>query len=108
MATTGEGGRVETSPVGYRYRGRRSGATRLWYGYYWRRGPRPILETSPVGHRYRGRRKGATRAVVRLLLEEGIEADSRDEFGMTPLSRAADGGHEAVANLLRSCGARSL
>jgi hypothetical protein len=39
-------------------------------------------------------------AVVKLLLEKGIEPDSKDNLGQTPLSWAAGGGHEAVVKLL--------
>jgi hypothetical protein len=39
--------------------------------------------------------------VVKLLLEtDKVDVDSKDlEYGQTPLSRAAESGHEAVANL---------
>ena len=40
-------------------------------------------------------------AIVKLLLDTGkVEADSKDNFGQTPLSWAAQGGHEAVVKLL--------
>jgi len=39
-------------------------------------------------------------AVVRLLLEKGVEPDSKDGSGQTPLSWAAARGHEAVVRLL--------
>jgi ankyrin repeat protein len=39
---------------------------------------------------------------VELLVErDDVEADSKDEYGRTPLSWAAVGGHEAVVKLLR-------
>jgi ankyrin repeat protein len=41
--------------------------------------------------------------VVKLLVErDDVAADSKDNDGQTPLSRAAWGGHEAVVKLLRS------
>jgi ankyrin repeat protein len=44
--------------------------------------------------------------IVRLLLErEGVDADSKDSDGGTPLSRAAFNGHEAVVRLLLEKGA---
>lgn len=41
--------------------------------------------------------KGAKKRLVR---RKGVEADSRDDYGQTPLSRAAEQGHEAVVKLL--------
>jgi ankyrin repeat protein len=39
--------------------------------------------------------------VVKLLVErDDVEADSKDQYGRTPLSWAAAIGHEAVAKLL--------
>jgi ankyrin repeat protein len=39
---------------------------------------------------------------VRLLLATGqVDADSKDRWGQTPLSRAAEGGHEAVVRLIQ-------
>ena len=40
--------------------------------------------------------------VVQRLLEEGAELESRNEYGQTSLSVAAEGGHEAVVELLLS------
>jgi ankyrin repeat protein len=43
--------------------------------------------------------------VVKLLLETGkAEVDSKDVNGQTPLSKAAQGGHEAVVKLLLETG----
>ncbi|RFU33238.1 hypothetical protein B7463_g3094, partial [Scytalidium lignicola] len=39
-------------------------------------------------------------AVVKLLLENGVDPDSKDKYSWTPLSRAAESGHEAVVKLL--------
>jgi ankyrin repeat protein len=40
-------------------------------------------------------------AVVKLLLEQGAELESKDtEYGQTPLSWAAENGHESVVELL--------
>lgn len=40
-------------------------------------------------------------AVVKLLLDkEGVDVNSKDSFGRTPLSRAAEIWHEAVFKLL--------
>ena len=40
-------------------------------------------------------------AVVKLLVEQGdIAADSKDDLGRTPLSRAAERGHEALVKLM--------
>jgi ankyrin repeat protein len=40
-------------------------------------------------------------SVVKLLLERGVEVDSKDiEYGLTPLSWAALRGHESVVKLL--------
>ena len=44
-------------------------------------------------------------AVVKLLLEQGAEVESKDEDGRTPLWRAARNGHEAVVKLLLEKGA---
>jgi hypothetical protein len=44
---------------------------------------------------------GGHEAVVRLLLEKGIEADSKDKYRQMPLSWVAAGAHEAVVQLLR-------
>ncbi len=42
-------------------------------------------------------------AVVKLLLSTGkVNVDMKDNYGGTPLSRAAENGHEAVVKLLRS------
>jgi ankyrin repeat protein len=46
------------------------------------------------------------KAVVKLLLDNGAEVDSKDiEYGGTPLSWAAEKGHEAVVRLLLDNGA---
>ena len=46
-------------------------------------------------------RHGRHEAVVRLLVErDDVEADSRESYGRTPLSRAVEEGHEAVVRLL--------
>ena len=43
---------------------------------------------------------------MKLLLEKGAELESKDdEYGQTPLSRAAGEGHEAVVKLLLEKGA---
>jgi ankyrin repeat protein len=49
--------------------------------------------------------KGGQEAVVRLLLENGAELDSKSQSGQTPLSWAAKKGHEAVVRLLLEKGA---
>jgi ankyrin repeat protein len=38
--------------------------------------------------------------VVKLLLKKGAELESKDNYGRTPLWRAAESGHEAVVKLL--------
>jgi hypothetical protein len=38
--------------------------------------------------------------VIKLLLDEGVDPDSKDKYGRTPLSRAAENGYEAVVKLL--------
>jgi ankyrin repeat protein len=41
-------------------------------------------------------------AMVRLLLtRDGVDPDSKDVYGQTPLSWAATNGHEAVVKLLQ-------
>jgi len=41
---------------------------------------------------------------VKLLLDTGkVEVDSKDIYGQTPLSWAAQYGHEAVVKLLQTC-----
>ena len=42
---------------------------------------------------------------MKLLLEKGAELESKDKDGRTPLSRAAENGHEAVVKLLLEKGA---
>ena len=44
-----------------------------------------------------------TKAVVKLLIETGkVDVDSKDNYhGRTPLSWAAENGHEAVVKLLK-------
>jgi ankyrin repeat protein len=42
------------------------------------------------------------KAIVELLLENGANADSKDDKGLTPLLRAAQNGHEAIVQLLKS------
>ena len=37
---------------------------------------------------------------MKLLLEKGVDVESEDGFGQTPLSWAAANGHEAVVKLL--------
>jgi ankyrin repeat protein len=44
---------------------------------------------------------GGYEAVVQLLLEKGVDLESKDiEYGQTPLLWAAEGRHEAVVKLL--------
>lgn len=43
-----------------------------------------------------------------LLAKDGVNANSMDNDGQTPLSRAIANGHEAVVKLLRSSDSRSL
>ena len=44
-------------------------------------------------------------SILKLLLQTGkVEADSKDEYGRTPLSWAARSGHEAVVKLLLEIG----
>jgi ankyrin repeat protein len=43
--------------------------------------------------------------VVKLLLEKGADLEAKDEFGRTPLSWAAEEGHEGVVKLLLEKGA---
>jgi hypothetical protein len=58
-----------------------------------RRRPDAAVEGAREGHE----------AVVRLLVEQDdIEADSKDEDGMMPLSLALEQGHEAVFRLLET------
>ena len=38
---------------------------------------------------------------MQLLLDEGADIESRDDSGQTPLSWAAEGGHEAIIKLLQ-------
>jgi len=46
---------------------------------------------------------------VKLLLEKGAELETKDEYyGRTPLSWAAENGHEAVVKLLLEKGAMKL
>ena len=46
---------------------------------------------------------GGHEAVVKLLVERGdVEANSKDDSGQTPLSYAAEDGHEAVVKLLQT------
>ena len=41
--------------------------------------------------------------VVKLLINAGkVDINSKDRYGQTPLSWAAEGGHEAVVKLLQS------
>jgi hypothetical protein len=40
------------------------------------------------------------RAIVKLLLEKGADVESKDKDGRTPLSWAAENGHEAIVKLL--------
>jgi ankyrin repeat protein len=53
-------------------------------------------------HYHRLQRMG-TKAVVKLLIETGkVDVDSKDNYhGRTPLSWAAENGHEAVVKLLK-------
>jgi ankyrin repeat protein len=49
--------------------------------------------------------EAAVVAVVVALLATGrVDADSKDTEGQTPLSKAAEGGHEAVAAVLLATG----
>jgi ankyrin repeat protein len=43
--------------------------------------------------------------VVKLLLQNGAKVNFRNEYGRTPLSLAAENGHEAVMKLLLENGA---
>jgi ankyrin repeat protein len=43
---------------------------------------------------------GLAKTVQLLLEREGVDADSKDEHGRTPLLQAAKNGHEAVVKLL--------
>lgn len=43
--------------------------------------------------------------VVQQLLDEGVAVDLTDNHGQSPLLRAAEGGHEAVVQLLKPLGA---
>jgi ankyrin repeat protein len=45
--------------------------------------------------------------VVKLLLEEGAELETKDNYGQTPLSLAAGNGYEAVVKLLLEKGAQN-
>ena len=57
--------------------------------------------TIMVERRCCGRQGTGTKAVVRLLLAtDGVDADSRDQSGRTPLSLAARHGHKVVEKLL--------
>ncbi|KAJ6120116.1 hypothetical protein N7523_004396 [Penicillium sp. IBT 18751x] len=56
---------------------------------------KPLLDAAGIGDE----------VVVRLLLEEGAERESKDEDGQTPLAWAAKNGHEAVVRLLLEKGA---
>jgi ankyrin repeat protein len=50
----------------------------------------PLLWAAAKGHE----------RVVELLLQRGVDPDSKDQFGQSPLSLAAASGHEAVVRLL--------
>jgi ankyrin repeat protein len=43
--------------------------------------------------------------VVKLLIKEGADFESKDGFGQTPLAQAAENGYEAVVKLLVEKGA---
>jgi ankyrin repeat protein len=45
---------------------------------------------------------------VKLLLEKGAELETKDNYGQTPLSCAAEKGHEAVVKLLQEKVAKKL
>ena len=47
-------------------------------------------------------------AVVKLLLEEGAELETKSNNGWTPLFYAAENGHKAVVKLLLEKGAKKL
>jgi len=69
-------------------------------------GAPPLAITQPmielVGVPLDSRRSPSLHDVVKLLLEKGTELDSKDfEYSRTPLSRAAENRHEAVALKLR-------
>jgi ankyrin repeat protein len=49
-----------------------------------------LLWAAPKGHE----------RVVELLLQKGVDPDSKDKFGQSPLLWAAANGHEAVVQLL--------
>ena len=55
--------------------------------------------------RCRGLPRNGHEAVVKLLLEKGADIESKDDYGRTPLSWAAEGGHKAVVKLLLEKGA---
>jgi ankyrin repeat protein len=57
---------------------------------FWTAGRTPLYLACASGHE----------GVVRLLLENGAELESRDISGQTALSRAAEDGHEGVVKLL--------
>jgi ankyrin repeat protein len=43
---------------------------------------------------------------LKLMLEKGAELESKDDYGRTPLSHAAENGHGAVVKLLMEWGAK--
>ncbi|KAH7000722.1 ankyrin repeat-containing domain protein [Ilyonectria destructans] len=45
------------------------------------------------------------RCIVKLLLEKGADVEAKDEYGRTPLSWAAEDGHEDIVKLLFEKGA---
>ncbi|SPN98622.1 uncharacterized protein DNG_01667 [Cephalotrichum gorgonifer] len=75
------------------------------------RPPLSFLATEYSGNSKIWELSNATRygniAVVKQLLEDGVDVNSRDSQGRTPLLRASRGGHPAVVHLLLEYGANT-